>query len=289
MIFHLKNEQLKVSINLKGAEISSVICDNREYIWQAEKEFWPRHAPVLFPIVGKLKNDSYHFKGNTYEMTQHGFARDQDFTFVYKTNSEIELELKQNVETLKSFPFDFRLSIKYKLIGNKLECLYRVTNSSSADNLYFSIGAHPGFRVPLSEAESFKDYVLEFSDGNYYKLSELSGGLISGAVKELMLTDGRMVLDTKLFEKDALVFEGTQVNGVTLKSVKTDNGVSINCDGWPYFGIWSKPGCGRFICLEPWCGIADNIESNGELVSKKGIISLVPGEFFNRCYSMEFF
>ena len=289
MVFELRNEQLKVSAGIKGAEITSVLYNGREYIWQAQGDIWPRHAPVLFPVVGKLKSDSYHYSGKEYSLTQHGFARDQDFSFVYKTNTELELELIQNDDTLLRYPFIFKLTIKYKLTGNKLECLYRVTNTSGTEKLLFSIGAHPGFRIPLAEGESFSDYVLEFTDGNFYKLSELSGGLISGQTKDLMLLNGRLPLDVQLFEKDALVFEGSQINCVTLKSLKLHHGVKMHCDGWPFFGIWSKPGCDKFVCLEPWYGVADSVTASGEIAEKKGIISLMPGEFFNCRYSIEFF
>jgi galactose mutarotase-like enzyme len=289
MKFELHNDHLRISVNSKGAEISSVVFNSCEYIWQAEKEVWPRHAPVLFPFVGKLKNDSYVWEGINYTMSQHGFARDKEFSFVYKTNTQIELELKHDAETLKCFPFEFKLTIRYKLNGNSVECYYRVTNVSLTSDLWFSIGAHPGFKIPLEGSESFTDYTLRFHDGSTYSCSQLEGGLLNGHVYSLNAAQSKLPITHQLFDSDALVFEDRQINAIELRSEISGKGVKLDADGWPYFGIWSKPGCNKFICLEPWYGIADTANSNGELKSKKGILSLLPGEFFNCRYTMEFF
>jgi len=289
MKFELKNEQIRASINLKGAELNSIRFNESEYLWQADKNVWPRHAPVLFPIVGKLKNDAYFFNGEQYQMGQHGFARDKDFAFKYKTNSEIELELKHDSETLKLFPFQFKLTVRYKLQANGIDCLYRITNTSSVETLLFSIGSHPGFKIPLQEDERYEDYVLEFFDGNTYKTVQLENGLLTGKTIDLIVQNGRVPLNTTLFENDAMVFDGRQINQIELKSLKSGKGIRLDCDGWPFFGIWSKPGCSQFICLEPWYGIADSLHSSGNLEEKKGIMRLLPDEFFNCRYSMSFF
>jgi galactose mutarotase-like enzyme len=283
----LDNGALKVRVRSQGAEVCSVRDSNSiEYIWQADPAVWPRHAPVLFPIVGKLKNDSYTLDGKSYRMGQHGFARDKVFRLESADKTHCVYLLVSDNETREMYPFDFELRIRYDLEGMALKCSYDVLNPSKND-LLFSIGAHPGFNCPLMRDESFSDYRLEFTCDECMQ-SALENGLRNGHFKLTPVHDGTIGISVPLFDDDALVFEKGQVQEIRLFSRKSGKGVTMACEGWPYFGIWSKMGCDRFVCLEPWHGIADRSDASGDLRSKEGIIALPPGRRFSASFDMTF-
>lgn len=288
MSFEISSERLKIKINTKGAELSSILLEGTERLWQANKDVWPRHAPVLFPIVGKLKNDTYLYSGKNYKLSQHGFARDLEFTLVNKTLNKIVFELKNNDSTLKHFPFEFSLQIIYSVENTTIVCTYVVSNLSKHE-MYFGIGAHPGFKLPIDKDEQFTDYYLAFENENPFFITKLDNGLLSENKTNLVLNNGKLPLQLSLFDNDALVFENAQINSVSLVSSKTKRGVKLECKNWPYFGIWSKKGCEEFICLEPWHGITDTCNSYGDLVKKKGINKLNSGDKFECSFSMNFF
>lgn len=287
MVYGLRSNNLEVSINSKGAEISSVKYNEREYIWQAKADVWPRHTPVLFPIVGRLKSNSFNYSGQNYSLSQHGFARDREFKCISQSEKEIVFELVSDEETKKIFPFEFRLIITYTLKDDMVICTYKVTNPS-AQNLFFSIGAHPGFKVPIEENEKFEDYKLKFEPTKDYQTTVLQDGLLTKTKDKVRLTNGELSLTTSLFDKDALVFENSQINAIRLIS-PSGKGVELKCKDWPYFGIWSKKGCSEFVCLEPWYGITDNEHASGDLKDKKGIIELACGKKFECSFGMRFF
>lgn len=282
----ISSESLAVSINENGAELSSIKNkDNVEYLWQGDKKIWGRHAPVLFPIVGKLKDNYYIFNNKKFELPQHGFARDMQFAVKEKSESSCSFELKANAETKQKFPFDFVFTIRYQLKNNELITAYSISNPSD-ELLYFSVGAHPGFNVPLHANEKFDDYALEFLPGDY-NVSVLQDGLLSGFKKKLALEESKLQLHPSLFDDDALVFEDGQIKAISI----CKNGkpvITMQCENWPFFGIWTKKGCDQFICLEPWYGIADSADSNHQFADKKGILILEPGKEFNCSFSTIF-
>ncbi len=283
----LVSSQLKVTINSFGAELCSVKNNNNlEFIWQANKAIWARHAPVLFPIVGKLKDNFFVYENIKHELSQHGFARDLDFKLIQDSSNSCTFELTSNPETLEKFPFEFVFQINYLLLENNLITSYKVINPSNKP-LFFSVGAHPGFNCPLLPNESFTDYYLEF-EKNTYDLTELDNGLRTDVKKNLTLTDNKLVLNADVFNKDALVFENSQINKVSLCSSKSAHKVTLESTDWPFFGIWSKKGSEDFVCLEPWYGIADATTTNNELVKKDGIIELAPNTEFNCSFSILF-
>lgn len=283
----LSSENLSISVLSKGAEISSIKNqEGLEFLWQADKNVWPRHAPVLFPIVGKLKDGIFLYEGGSFSLAQHGFARDQEFVLVEKQQNSCSFELRSDSQTKTVFPFDFTFRISYRLDGRKLTTTYEVTNPATSP-LYFSIGAHPGFRCPLENNETFEDYYLEFDSDNY-ELSCLSGGLRDATKKPLRLKNNILRLTGNLFDNDALVFENRQINSVNLRSDKSGHKISLHCKNWPYFGIWSKKTCREFICLEPWFGIADRIDSDQQLSGKDGIIRLEAHKSFTCSFELSF-
>ena len=289
MEFILRSNKLIVTIQSKGAEISSILFNDLEYIWQAKPDVWPRHTPVLFPIVGKLRNNTFNYNSASYALSQHGFARDKEFKMIKQTDSEVTFELGSDMETEKIFPFQFKFQIKYAIENEMVVCQYSIINPSSEADLFFSVGAHPGFKVPLLETEKFTDYALIFHNSKKFFVTELSDGLLTNTKKELILKEGDLKITDDLFNADALVFENSQIDSIGLRSTVSGKGVELQCKNWPYFGIWSKKGCNEFICLEPWYGIADSIDSTGDIKTKNGIIHLEPSEEFDCSFSIKLF
>jgi len=284
----LQSNTLKISLNTKGAELCSVKNNQGlEFIWQADKNVWPRHAPVLFPIVGKLKDNHFFHEGVAYQLLQHGFARDTEFEIIHQSNTDCSLQLQSNNESKKNFPFDFIFQIAFQLVENTLHTQYTVKNSGNA-RLLFSVGAHPGFNCPLLPNENFDDYYLEF-DTDKLTLTTLDEGLRKLEKKEIHLQNKQLPITNTLFDHDALVLEQQQINEVTLASKKNKHSIKLICQGWPYFGIWSKKSSQKFICLEPWYGIADTIYGNENLSKKDGILLLQPKKEFNCSFSCTFF
>jgi len=285
MITELRSKELIVQIKNAGAELVSIKnCEGLEFLWQAKPDIWPRHAPVLFPIVGKLRDNVYKFKDSTFNLSQHGFARDMDFVVSEKSIHHCTLTLKSSAETLKKYPFEFNFNITYSLSGSTLKCIYSVLNTGKAD-LIFGVGAHPGFNCPLMPHERFEDYFLEF-EKSHYELTSLKDGLREISTTSLQLQQNRLPLTPTLFDNDALVFENRQINKLTLRSQKSSHKVEIVSEGWPYYGIWSKKGCREFVCLEPWYGITDKSSASGQLDEKDGMITLHPEKSFNCEFSI---
>lgn len=289
-VFQIQNNLLSIKVNSFGAELCSVLSKEThiEYIWQADKTIWARHAPNLFPIVGKLKNGEFFYKSSSYKLPQHGFARDNEFICIEQTDDYLLFELTASEQTLQQYPFHFNLQIGYKLIRNKVETSYSVINPDNCD-LYFSVGAHPAFNCPLQKNESFNDYELIFPNKNSLINTALNDGLITSHTKQIVLNNNRLNVSKKLFDNDALVFMNSQIDEVQLVSMKTKHGVSLVSKNWPYFGIWTKKDTEQFVCLEPWQGIADSDIINSNIEEKEGIIKLAPKKYFFCNYQISFF
>jgi galactose mutarotase-like enzyme len=255
-------------------------------MWQADSHVWPRHAPVLFPLVGRLKNDSYSYENKSYQLSQHGFARDLEFTLLQENKTQVVFELCSDEHTKQKFPFDFKFRIIYTLIDAVVDIKYEIDNISNGQ-LYFSVGAHPGFRCPLLPNETMADYYLQF-ERNQFELTVLEGGLRSDLKRSLSIPNNQLHIQSNLFDNDALVFEGGQINSVSLHSNINEHIIEMTCKNWPFFGIWSKKGSAEFICLEPWMGIADGTKSTGNLQEKTGIICLKPRSSFECSHSISF-
>lgn len=288
--FELKNNILSVKVNSFGAELCSVKSNETdiEYIWQADKTVWARYAPNLFPIVGKLKNGEYTYQSKTYQLPQHGFARDMEFDCVSQKESSLVFELKSSTETLTKFPFDFVFQVQYDLFENKVNVTYKIYNPSNSE-LFFSVGAHPAFNCPLQNDETFGDYQLEFPDKEKLVINTLNDGLFTDNTKEITLTNNTLQVNKELFSQDALVCSNNQINDVSLVSKKSKHGVGMKSTGWPYFGIWSKKDSDQFVCLEPWQGIADSDDTTGLIENKTGIIKLNSKKQFECLFEMSFF
>ena len=288
MNYEIKNEHIKAKIKSFGAELNSLqkIDEDLEYMWQGDSKYWNRHSPILFPIVGRLKNDSYTYQNQKYNMTQHGFARDKEFEVIKNEVDFIEFRLKSDEKTLEIYPFSFELYLSYKLEKNSLIVSYKVINKSD-DKMLFSIGAHPAFNWTLKEDEKKEDYFLEFENIKQTKRYFLNDkGLVYDSV-DLKIIDNKIALNEELFKNDALVFNDSNIKILTLKNSNNKNFVKLEFKNFPYLGIWSKPSGAPFVCIEPWFGVADEDSSNQNFEDKKGLISLEKNEIFSCFYSIE--
>ncbi|MGX7196630.1 aldose 1-epimerase family protein [Enterococcus olivae] len=284
----IETPHLTAVIRSKGAELISLKSKETdiEYIWQADPKHWGRHAPVLFPIVGSLKDNQYRYQGETYQLSQHGFARDMEFELLEQTDETASFLLESNDETKKVYPFDFRLILIYELGGDGLVVKYKVENPATED-LYFSIGGHPAFNVPLEEGLTFEDYFLTPSPMKSRVNLPLKGGQIDLDQRTLGQTNTNIALTHDLFKKDALIFETKGLNSFSIRSEKSSHSVTLSYNNMPYVGVWSTyPVESPFVCIEPWEGVADTVTSTGELTEKLGIRKLDPKEIFETKYSI---
>lgn len=289
MIEYIENENLKIAVNSKGAELTSLYdkTTQTEYMWNGDPAFWNKYSPVLFPIVGTLKEDTYYYEGNLYHLSRHGFAREMEFTVADKTGNSITFSLVSSEETLKKFPFPFRFYITYALQHKTMAVTWYIINGGTPP-MYFSVGAHPAFKVPVSEGTTYEDYYLEFEkeeDAGRWPISK--DGLIEEQPIPL-LSGKKLLLNKALFYKDALVFKHLKSEQVSLKSDKTDRGFRFQFSGFPFMGIWAAKDA-DFVCIEPWCGIADSVNTNQDFTQKEGINRLEAGGIFERGWKVEVF
>jgi galactose mutarotase-like enzyme len=286
----IENYLLKVSINAKGAELQSIFHKTHqlEYMWNGDPTFWAKRSPILFPIVGTLKNDEYFYNNKSYKLGRHGFARDMEFEIENQTGDSISFLLRSNETTLQHFPFQYELIIKYSIEKDNLTVTYIVKNISEGD-MYFSIGGHPAFKVPLVEGTEYSDYYLEFNKDEILPRWPISPeGLIEKNPEPFLQSGNILQLNKQLFYKDALVFKHSASTMISLLSNKTKHGLHFNFSGFPYLGIWAAKNAG-FVCIEPWCGIADSVDSNQQIINKEGINKLDVGEIFERKWNASFY
>jgi len=287
---NLENEFLRIGASPHGAELSQIFDKKNglERLWTGDPAVWNRQAPILFPIVGRLLDNSYTFLGKSYTLPQHGFARDSEFELRRQTGDTLSYTLHESPETLAHYPFPFSLQVDYTLRENRLRVACTVSNPG-ATPLYFSIGGHPGFACPLLAGERFDDYFIEFEKletcARWYA-TEL--GIIEKQEKNYLMDTQVIPYTRDRFSEDALIFKDLQSTRVAIKSFKNPHAVTLDFAGWPYLGIWSKPGGAPFICLEPWYGIADHQGHDGELTAKEGIMPLEPGLNFCCEYGLTF-
>ena len=290
MTVEIKNDLLKVSIAAKGAELQSIesIATGIEYLWNGDEKYWGKKSPVLFPIVGGLKNNTYKHNGKNYSLGRHGFARDRLFAIAKQSMDSVTFQLQSDEESLLVYPFHFLFSITYSLFQNKLYCTYNIVNTDK-EEMYCSVGAHPAFKLPLTEGTSFSEWYLHFNKTENTARWPLSAeGQIALHPENLLIDTQTLPLTKNLFAGDALVFKNLLSNIISIRSHQSPHGLSMQFEGFPYFGIWSTKGA-DFVCLEPWCGIADSINASGELKEKEGINRLLPGEVFEKKWGVEMF
>ena len=287
--YTIQNDYLSVEVQAKGAELMSLYNkkEQLEYMWSGDPAFWGKHSPVLFPIVGELKNNTYYYKEKAYQLGRHGFARDMEFTVVEQTTSSVGFSLLSNADTLQKFPFEFGFDIEYLLQQDWLTVTYKVKNTGN-DDMYFSVGGHPAFKVPLVEGTDYNDYYLEFNEPELAGRWPISAeGLIETDAEPFLLNTNKLPLRKELFYRDAIVFKNLRSDTVRLRSSKHDKGIEFNFPGFPYLGVWAAKDA-DFVCIEPWCGIADPVNSSQQLTEKEGINRLAPQGIFERSWGVGF-
>jgi galactose mutarotase-like enzyme len=278
----ISNNHVSISINSKGAELNSLknLTTNTEYIWEGNPNFWGKHSPVLFPIVGALKDDSYFYTGKNYNLSRHGFARDYEFEMIDSSSSSVSFLLKQNPEIASKYPFDFELQINYELVNQTLIISYLVNNKLETE-MPFCIGAHPAFALP----NPFENYSLEFEKEEKLITHELENNLFSGKTRAIHLNKNNLPLHYALFEKDALVFKTIQSKKITILENKKPY-LKVDFENFNSLGIWTVQNA-PFICIEPWIGFADNYNTNGNIIEKEGIQILKSKQTFKAQFSIE--
>lgn len=281
MITVISNSKLTASIKHAGAELFSLKNKHdKEYIWEGNPAFWGKHSPVLFPIVGTLKNNTYTINNISYHLPRHGFARDMEFNLVSKTDESAVFSIQSNDKTIKIYPFEFELQIIYTLIDSQLDIKYKVINKTNS-KMPFSIGAHPAIAL----SENFENYTLEFEKKEALKYSLLENDLISNKTKQLETKEGQIQLNYSLFENDALIFKSLESNSLTISENNIPY-VKVDFYDFPSLGIWTKENA-PFICIEPWFGYSDTPENSGKLFEKEGILILEANQTFNSKFSIE--
>ena len=278
----IQNQAIKAVIKTKGAELSSLQKEDKNYIWEINSEFWNKTSPILFPIVGALKNGEYFHEGKVYKLSRHGFARDFEFEVIENSENAVVFSLKSNEETLKVYPFHFELQLSYILEGNKLMVKYEIINHSS-EKMYYSIGAHPAFNID----GNFEDFSLIFDDEKDLETYKLEKDLFSGKTEILKLNGNVLPLQYELFEEDALVFKNFATKSLTLAK-NNESVMKVSFPDFPYLGIWTKKDA-PFICIEPWLGIADNANTSGKIEEKEGIQILENNSKKQIAWSVELF
>lgn len=285
----LSNGILTVEVSGHGAELQSIRKGDVEYLWQGDSAYWGRRSPVLFPIVGSVWEARYRAEGREYQLGQHGFARDMDFTLVSSSDTEVRYRLESSDETLAKFPYPFVLEIAYRLRGNMLDVIWEVANPSEGD-IWFQIGAHPAFFYP--------DYDFEKSGRGFFTFDRAEGlecirikekGCVDAETKwPLEMQEGRLKLEKDTFDKiDTIMLQDSQIRRVNMFREDGSPWLSLSFDA-PVVGIWSPPGkVAPFICIEPWYGRCDRVGYEGEYKDKDWMNRLSPGGRFESVYTIE--
>ena len=282
---------LKIQTKKSGAELTSVQYNGKEMLFQGAKVldsngniYWKRQAPILFPIVGQLKNSQTQIEGEIYEMSQHGFARDMDFEEISKTENKHHYMLKYNEGTLKKYPYKFELHIMYGVNGDTLTVTYKVKNIDDK-TIYFGLGGHPAFNCDYSNGE----YEIVFSENeDKIVFLKLKNGLIDTEKAQNILQDNKIYLKEDTFDNDAVIMKNLKSNKVILQNHETNQKIlEFDFTGFPYLALWSKKGA-PFVCIEPWQNTADKIDSVQIYKDKENIIELPKDKKFECKYSIKF-
>ena len=287
----LENQDLLLEIHSHGGGLTRIYDKNhcREVLWEGTPTIWGRHAPILFPFIGKLYGGTYRFEGKEYPMSAHGFARDMEFELLSKTEDTVWYGLKDTEETYEKYPFHFRLEAGHRLDGNCVHVMWKVTNTGES-NLYFMLGGHPAFKT--LDGGSIYDFTLDFyrkeDEPLHYQAPNEAGYQVDGLSGQLALESGKAAIVPGFFHKAlTYIFDQGQVEKVSLLLPGGQPYVTIHCQGIPFFGVWTMEETHPFVCLEPWFGRCDKDGYQGGLEDREGEVSLEPGQEFRAGYVME--
>ncbi len=283
MIHYIENDYLKIGVKEYGCELTSVFLkeNNTEYLWQGDSRYWAGQSPILFPIVGRLIDDSYYLEGKKYEMPKHGFARKMNWSFLGSDSNSLSFSLTNTEETFKIYPYEFEVIVTFELIKNTLKVTHSIENKNSKV-MYASLGAHPAFNCSIGDR-------LVFSENETLETEKID------LVNSLRLPDKLPILNNEkvititedIFNEDALIFNNIKSETLTLESDNNSRKVIFHLGNAPYLGIWAKPGA-PYVCIEPWCGVNDSTEKKNDFSEKDGINSINAGEKFIYTWKAEF-
>lgn len=285
----ITNCGLTAEIDTLGGQLISLVKNDVEYIWQRDAKYWSGCAPILFPVVGRLRDGILTIKGKDYPMPKHGFARDLVMNVADKTDSSVKFELKSSEETKKFYPWDFEFCVKFALNNSCLTVSFEVKNTDK-EAMIFGLGGHPAFNVPMYDGDKFTDYRLEFEkeellESNYVNPDDS----ISADKKEVVLNGGKTInIKRSLFNNDAMIFEN--IKSKSVKLINHENkGIKFSYDGFPTFAVWTKgePEEAEFVCLEPWISMGFRDNEDSKIESKCGMKTLMPGEKFSAAFEIE--
>ncbi len=279
-MIYLTNGILTAGISQIGAELKSLKKDGYEYIWSGDPRVWSGTAPVLFPTLCALKDDKYILEGKTYEMPKHGFVRGQEFAVESVTDTSVTLLYTHNAQTLQMYPFAFAFRVIFTLSGNSLAVEYRVTNQNDR-NMYFSVGAHEAYATP----EGIEDYDILFPCKEDLKTVLLNGGLLQKHTMTIGKNTQYLPLYDKYFILDTLIFRDLKSKSLILKNRKTDRAIQVDFPDCAYLAIWHKPSAG-FLCIEPWSGLPDNEDTDYDITTKEGILTLAPQAQYSNIHTI---
>lgn len=277
----IENSQFKAEINEHGAELTHLInkAGNFDYIWN--NSLWPKHAPVLFPAIGRSVEDAYRYNNQTFTMPQHGFAGDQDFIVVEKSPEKISLALTDNPITRKMYPFHFKLIVSFTLTHDGLQLAFKVDNLDNKE-LSFSLGSHPAFNVPINSEGDFTDYQLQFSPTNLnlkqFEIVKVPAPYRNGKIIPLDIADkGKIALNYEIFAAGLVIIENDGISKVKLSSKTSDHSIEISLTDFRYVCLWTKEGANApFLCIEPFQGLPDIKGQQSDLLSKAANVVLKP-------------
>ena len=288
MLYTIKNEKLSVVIDTVGAQMQSITAsDGTEYLWYGDAAYWGSRATNLFPYVGRLTDGEYIHNGKRYAMTQHGFAKRSEFSAVQESDTMVRFTMTDDEATRESFPFRFAFSVIYELIDASVRITYRVENRGE-DTMYFGLGGHPGFRLPMEEGKVFEDYCLTFDKPGHPSRALLSPAYQMSGVEELFpLEDDRILpLRHDLFDDDAIILHHFDKT-VTLSAGEGSRGVKLHIPGMNYLGIWHAVKTDApFVCLEPWVSLPSRDGIVEDLSQQADIVALEAGGTYDNAWSI---
>ena len=285
--YQISNEQISIQVDSMGAELKSLKKKDTdtEYMWEGDPAYWKRTSPVLFPLVGSLREGSFLLDGKRYPMGQHGFARDLEFQVKSEAANEIWFYLESDAQTLGKYPYAFLLELGYELQGSTVIVKWKVTNPADGE-LYFSIGGHPAFCCPLQKGEEQEDYRIWFDAKEQVITGVIENGLMTAGQAAYPLEDGCLRVTEHLFDHDALVIEHGQVHKVALVKPDGTHYLTVSFDA-PLFGVWSPPGKkAPFVCIEPWYGRCDAVDFAGTWQQREWGQCLSAGQCFEASYQI---
>jgi len=270
----IRSGAIEATIKADGAELCSLRnADGFELLWQAGPA-WPRHSPLLFPIVGRLKNDQLRHRGKTYRMTQHGFARDVRFEWVEQGTNSCKLVLVDSDATRARYPFAFRLEVTYIVENADLGVAFDIINTGD-ENLPASIGGHPAFNWPLLPDLPKTAYELTFAKDESAPIRRLKDGLLLPTPQPTPVNGKRLALSESLFEEDAVILDRPASASVRY-GAERGPALEMSWQGFQELGIWSRPGGAPFLCIEPWHGLASPVDFDGDFIDKPGVMLIPP-------------